>query len=62
MREFLLKSHTEDEADFCKRMGMREVVRCKDCKKRGNWEKCPACFDTSRSIYNDWFCADGERK
>ena len=31
-------------------------------EKRGDYEKCPACFDTSRPIYNDWFCADGELK
>lgn len=38
-----------------------EIVRCKDCKKRGTIN-CPVCMATEREMYADWFCADGERK
>lgn len=39
-----------------------ELVRCKDCLKRGSYEKCPIGGASERSIYDNWFCADGERQ
>lgn len=50
------------------------VVRCKDCKHRGHFEKnhkiypddvCPAqCIDGYYSWLppDDWYCADGEKR
>lgn len=49
---------------------MVKVVRCKDCKHRGDKHKCivafvadkqdfPICFYDNRG---EWYCADGERK
>ena len=39
-----------------------ELIRCKDCSKRGSYESCPIGGASERSIYNDWYCADGKRK
>lgn len=41
-----------------------EVVRCKDCRNRGDIEVCPICCDDGTHLngnYDDFFCADGER-
>ena len=40
-----------------------EIVRCKDCKRRGTYD-CPVYVggDGMYSEPDDWFCADGERK
>ena len=39
-----------------------EIVRCKDCKRRGTYD-CPVYVggDGMYSEPDDWFCADGER-
>lgn len=41
----------------------KELVRCKDCNKRGTYG-CPVYVggDGMCSEPDDWFCADGERK
>ena len=41
----------------------QEIVRCKDCKRRGTYD-CPVYVggDGMHSEPDDWFCADGERK
>ena len=49
---------------------VKELIRCKDCKWRGNKKKCIVAFvsdkqDFPLSFYDnrgEWFCADGERK
>ena len=46
------------------------VVRCKDCKHRGNSGKCVLSAISEEKNFplfmldnrGDWFCADGERK
>ena len=40
-----------------------EIVRCKDCKRRGTYN-CPVYVggDGMCSEPDDWFCADGKRK
>ena len=38
-----------------------ELIRCKDCKHRGN-KICPFYQKYQGEKYDDWFCADGERK
>ena len=46
------------------------VVRCKECKHRGNSEKCVLSAISEEKNFplfmldnrGDWFCADGERK
>ena len=37
------------------------VVRCKDCKYRGS-KICPFYQKYQGEKYDDWFCADGERR
>ena len=47
----------------------QELVRCKDCKHRGNSEKCVLSAISDEKDFplfmldnrGDWFCADGER-
>ena len=41
----------------------QELVRCKNCKRRGTYD-CPVYVggDGMYSEPDDWFCADGERK
>jgi len=48
-----------------------ELIRCKDCKRKGNSMLCPAALiadllkDTRVFEYivsDDWYCADGRRK
>jgi len=47
-----------------------EIVRCKDCKHRGNSEKCVLAAISKKKDFplfmldnrGDWFCADGKRK
>ena len=49
--------------DYAKRQEwcpLKEVVLCKDCKKRNSWE-CWQYFFGRIKIPDDWFCADGER-
>ena len=46
------------------------VVRCKDCKWRGNKKKCIVAFVADKQEFpiffydnrGNWFCADGERR
>lgn len=40
---------------------LKAIVRCKDCKRRGNPLSCKL---ESEGMYPDpdWFCAEGERK
>ena len=40
---------------------MHELIRCKDCKYRGN-KTCPFYQKYQGEKYDDWFCADGMRK
>ena len=50
--------------------GMQELVRCKDCKHRGNSEKCVLSAISEEKDFplfmldnrGDWFCADGEKR
>lgn len=54
-----------------KETNMVEVVRCKECKHKGDSLYCPVALiadllkDTRVFTYkvtDEWFCADGERK
>ena len=48
----------------------QELVRCKDCKHRGNSEKCVLSAISEEKDFplfmldnhGDWYCADGEMK
>lgn len=50
--------------------GQPEIVRCKDCKHRGNSKKCVLAAISEKKDFplfmldnrGDWFCADGKRK
>ena len=45
-----------------------EVVRCKDCAKRGAPDECPMCYHKSSAWYpcdnteDDGFCNEGRKK
>lgn len=60
------KKITAKAIDKLKKVDAVEVVRCKDCR----WwctdcmpEELGWCDATvNRSTYEDWFCADGERR
>lgn len=71
MREFILETYTDDEAETCIRHKMQEVVRCMDCKHAtmtADGKMCKYCamdtddFGDQREVYHDanWFCADGK--
>ena len=65
MREFLLETYTDDEAETCIRHKMQEVVRCMDCKRGARLERTgmmPMVTCKGEDHDLDWFCADGERK
>ena len=38
-----------------------QIVRCKDCVRRKDLA-CPMFDGETDRAYDDWFCADGERK
>lgn len=50
--------------------GQPEIVRCKDCKHRGDSEKCVLSAISEEKDFplfmldnrGEWFCADGKRK
>lgn len=49
--------------DYLTKSDIVEVVRCKDCKHRQQYE-CDNIMlgGTKCGVTDDWFCADGERK
>ena len=47
-----------DRPDYCP---LKEIVRCNDCKYRGNI--CPDyCINLEQNTNDDFYCAYGERK
>ena len=73
MRDFILKTFTDDEAETCLRCNMQELVRCKDCRwgeysKNARGEDMVFCYKGETGIEDgylhepEWFCAEGERK
>lgn len=61
MRDFILKTFTDDEAETCLRCNMQEVVHCKDCNYRHDSINCRMCSE-GMNTDDDWFCADGVKK
>ena len=59
MHEWIQKGAISD--DLAKERGLQELVRCKDCWKRGSYYDCD-CHENGKDENDDWFCADGERK
>ena len=47
-----------------------EIIRCKDCKLRGDKSKCIVAFVANKQEFpvffydnrGEWFCADGRKK
>lgn len=39
-----------------------EVVRCKDCKHRGEQADCPFCWLADMKMGDEHFCSYGERR
>ena len=60
MRDFIIRTFTDDEAETCLRCNMQELVRCKDCKHNSEGE----CMIKAGwfPVKPDWFCADGEQE
>ena len=59
--------HYDDMVKCVKGMSITdvvEVVRCKDCWKRGDEDFCPLVSDSCYppALPDDWFCKDGERR
>ena len=67
-REFIIKAFNEDEAEYCIKTNMQEVVRCKDCRHSfmGNYFKGYACKRLSGedtfTVSPDDYCSKGERR
>ncbi len=69
IREYIIKISDEImEEEIADRP--QELVRCKDCKHRGDRHKCIVAFVAEKqempySFYDnggEWYCADGKRK
>ena len=56
--------------EIAEKRGLKELVRCKDCKHRGNSEKCVLAAISKEKDFplfmldnrGDWFCADGVKR
>lgn len=67
MRDFILKTFTDDEAETCQRCNMQELVRCRDCEDAcicsDDWVICTHIDSNGNDKHPvDWFCADGKRR
>lgn len=63
MREFILRAFTDDESEVCKRVGLEEVVRCKDCRYAPHTDINDYWCDKFEKVFcSNWFCADGKRR
>lgn len=59
----------QDELEWFKEQGAKELIRCKDCK-HGQYEGWDNGECVDKTVYcdgygihkPDWFCADGEKK
>lgn len=66
MKEYIIKID-EDKKDIMGNCPLvekpQELVRCKDCKRRGTYD-CPVYVggDGMCSEPDDWFCGDGKKK
>ena len=63
MKEFIVPTEIPEEIEFYEEHKCQEIVRCKNCKRRGTYQ-CPVYVggDGMCSEPDDWFCADGERR
>ena len=70
-QESVIEALKSDLDETLKVLGEQpEIVRCKDCKHRGNSEKCVLSAISEEKDFplfmldnrGDWFCADGERR
>lgn len=61
MKEFIVpvdeSTLEQDELEWFKEQGAKELIRCKDCKFA---EFCEIAYRFGED--GDWFCADGQRK
>lgn len=65
MKEYIMIKETGNAP-----ITVAELVRCKDCKHRGNSEKCVLAAISEEKDFplflldnrGDWFCGDGEGK
>ena len=70
MKEYIVQSIAQETIDSFDAHNAPELIRCKDCKHRGNSEKCVLAAISKKKDFplfmldnrGDWFCADGKRK
>ena len=69
MKEAIITYHEKPAAEGDCMVGhWQELIRCKDCKHKDDPFKCILDRDLQEygshrtNRYDDWFCADGERK
>ena len=70
MREYIIPYPDEITPELVRDLYKeeRELVRCRDCKHKGVSYKCRLDSDLEEhggyrtEIFDNWFCADGERK
>ena len=60
MKEFIVPAN-EFEEEIARTAGYKELIRCKDCKKRNTWE-CWQYFFGRMNLPDDYYCADGKPK
>ncbi len=70
MKEYIVQANAPETIRTFDEHNAPELIRCKDCKHRGNPEKCVLSAISEEKDFplfmldnrGDWFCADGERK
>ena len=60
LKEQEAKQHISDAIHETAKQFRRQIVMCKNCKKRETMY-CPFYWRYKGTKYDDWFCADGER-
>lgn len=60
IHEWIQQGAISDE--IAKKRGIKELVRCKDCKWHTMRGEMLLCTAQDKPHTYDWFCADGERR
>lgn len=69
-KDYIVELRENEAEELMEDHWVGELVRCKDCKHRGNSEKCVLSAISKEKDFplfmldnrGEWFCADGERK
>lgn len=61
--EFIESYIKKDDGDYFWNDNHGELIRCKDCKHREEYECNNIMLGGTRcGVTDDWFCADGEKR